>query len=114
MKLVRLLLCGLVPLAAAAESGTASYMSPALEGKPTASGEPFNPRQLTAASYKYFRRYVRVTNPSNGKSVVVWVNDKGPAKRLHRIIDLSPAAYNIIAQPFYQRKGTLFVTIHPQ
>jgi len=96
-----------------ADTGTASYVNPGLAGHLTASGEPFNPRQLTAASYKYFKRYVRITNPSNGKSVVVWVNDKGPNRRLHRIIDLSPAAYNQIAQPFYIRKGTLFVSIQP-
>jgi len=57
----------------------------------TASGEPFDPRQLTAAHRTLpFGTRVRVTNAS-GKSVVVRINDRGP---FHggRVIDLSQAA----------------------
>jgi len=34
---------------------------------------------------------VRVTNKSNGRSVTVWINDRGPFVR-GRVIDLTPAA----------------------
>lgn len=75
------------------ETGIASYVDPRLKGHKTASGELFLPERLTAASYKYFRCYLRVTSLRTGLSVVVYVNDKGPAKRLGRLIDLSPAAF---------------------
>ena len=62
-------------------------------GNHTANGERFNPRALTAACWHLpFNTLVRVTNLRTKKSVVVRVNDRGPAKRLHRLIDLSAAA----------------------
>jgi rare lipoprotein A len=56
-----------------------------------ANGKPFNMHAMTAAMWgpKFGTRY-RVT--SGGKSVVVTITDRGPAKRLNRIIDLSYAA----------------------
>lgn len=106
-----LLFLALLPLGARAEEGLASYVSPRLAGRPTASGEPFSPRQLTAASSVHYQKSVLVTNLANGRSVRVWVNDKGPAKRLHRAIDLSPAAYWWIARPEDIRAGTMRVRI---
>jgi len=63
-------------------------------GKPTASGERFNKRKLTAAHRTLpFGTIVRVTNERNGKSVLVRINDRGPfGKDKRRIIDLSEAA----------------------
>lgn len=62
-------------------------------GDYTANGERFKPHRLTAASWTLpFNTKVRVTNLKNGKSVVVRVNDRGPAHRLHRLIDLSEGA----------------------
>ena len=91
--------------------GDASYVSPALAGRPTASGHPFDPTKLTAASYTYFRKTVRVTNIATGKHVDVYVNDKGPARRLNRLIDLSPAAYWAIARPEDIQHGTMRVSV---
>jgi rare lipoprotein A len=39
-----------------------------------------------------------VTNLSNGESVSVRVNDRGPARRLHRVVDLSRQAFSQIAE----------------
>ncbi|WP_064741850.1 septal ring lytic transglycosylase RlpA family protein [Hamadaea tsunoensis] len=82
----------------AAPSGTceASYYA---EGQGTASGEHFDPRALTAAhkSLKFGTR-VRVTNPRNGKWVVVRINDRGPYVS-GRCLDLSKAAFASIENP---------------
>ena len=72
--------------------GQASYYGPGFDGRPTASGERFNRRELTAAHRSLpFGTRVRVQNLANGRSVDVRINDRGPFVR-HRIIDLSEAA----------------------
>ena len=72
--------------------GEASYYSDQLTGNATASGEPYDPVQLTAAHRTLpLGARVRVTNLRTDESVVVRINDRGPfAKR--RVIDLSRAA----------------------
>ena len=73
-----------------AQSGIASVY--AYAGERTASGERAKPSGLTAAHRTLpFGTQVRVTNKSNGRSVVVRINDRGPFVR-GRIIDLTPAA----------------------
>lgn len=58
----------------------------------TASGERMNPALLTAAHRKLkFGTRVEVTNPRNGKSVVVRINDRGPFIK-GRVIDVSKGA----------------------
>jgi rare lipoprotein A len=60
----------------AASVGLASYYS---EGTETASGERFDPQELTAAHPNLpFGTRLRVTNLATGRSVVVRVNDRGP------------------------------------
>ncbi|GAB2952714.1 hypothetical protein GCM10027280_46290 [Micromonospora polyrhachis] len=67
------------------------------EGQMTANGETFDPEALTAAHKTLaFNTKVRVTNPANGKSVVVRINDRGPYID-GRCIDLSRAAFRAIA-----------------
>jgi len=62
------------------------------EPQKTASGERFNPRELTAAHKSLpMHSVVRVVNLKNGKTVLVRINDRGPYIR-GRIIDLSKAA----------------------
>src|SRR6201997_4730396 len=69
--------------------GTASWYGSYFDGKETASGEPFNMYDLTAAHPTLpLGTFVKVTNLRNGKSVVVRVNDRGPVVE-GRIIDLS-------------------------
>lgn len=72
--------------------GTASFYGKELKGYRTASGERFNPAELTAAHRSLpFGTKLRVTNLKNHKSVVVRVTDRGPHKR-GRMIDLSYGA----------------------
>ena len=72
--------------------GTASWYGETFQGKPTASGEPYEMYDMTAAHLKLpMGSYVKVTNLRNGKSVVVRVNDRGPVVP-GRIIDLSYGA----------------------
>src|SRR3989454_1691234 len=57
--------------------GTASWYGDYFQGKPTASGEPYDMFDLTAAHPTLpLGTYVRVTNLRNGRSVVVKVNDR--------------------------------------
>ena len=72
--------------------GYASWYGKKFQGRPTASGEIYNMYAYTAAHRTLpLGTYVRVTNLSNGKSVVVKINDRGPFVK-GRIIDLSYAA----------------------
>jgi rare lipoprotein A len=72
--------------------GTASWYGQNFEGKPTASGEPYDMYDMTAAHLKLpLGSYVRVTNLHNGRAIVVRVNDRGPIVP-GRIIDLSYGA----------------------
>ena len=72
--------------------GTASWYGENFDGKPTASGEPYEMYDMTAAHLTLpLGSYVRVTNLRNGKAVVVRVNDRGPIVP-GRIIDLSYGA----------------------
>jgi rare lipoprotein A len=78
------------PSMALAESGVASVY--AYSGQLTANGERARSDGLTAAHRTLpFGTRVRVTNKSNGHSVVVRINDRGPFVP-GRIIDLTPAA----------------------
>jgi len=57
----------------------ASWYGPGLNGHVTSTGETFNDNKLTAASTTLpLGSVVKVTNPNNGKSVDVRVNDCGP------------------------------------
>lgn len=77
-------------------TGMASWYGPGFEGRPTASGEPFNPRDLTAAHRTLpFGTIVRVTNLSNGAVVTVRINDRGPYSH-SRVLDLSSAAADVL------------------
>jgi rare lipoprotein A len=74
------------------ETGLASWYGPRFHGKLTASGEVFNQEKLTAAHPRLpWGSRVKVTNLSNGKSVEVRINDRGPFVK-DRIIDVSRAA----------------------
>jgi rare lipoprotein A (peptidoglycan hydrolase) len=70
----------------------ASWYGPGFVGHVTSDGEIYNPNELTAASKTLpIGSYVRVTNPDNGHSVVVRINDRGPYVR-GRSLDLSRSA----------------------
>jgi rare lipoprotein A len=70
----------------------ASWYGPGFVGHVTSDGETFNPNELTAASKTLpLGSRVRVTNPENGRSVVVRINDRGPYVK-GRNLDLSHSA----------------------
>ncbi len=84
-------------------NGMASYYGNELAGNRTASGEAFDPNQMTAAHRTLaFGSKVRVTNLTNGQSVIVRINDRGPFGR-GRVIDVSQAAAREIGM---HRSGT--------
>lgn len=72
--------------------GIASWYGRKFHGNPTSNGERYDMFAMTAAHTTLpIPSYVRVTRVSNGQSVIVRVNDRGPF--LHsRVIDLSYAA----------------------
>lgn len=71
----------------------ASYYANKFHGKRTASGERFDNNKYTAAHKKLaFGTKLRITNPKNGKKLIVKVNDRGPFVK-GREIDLSRSAY---------------------
>lgn len=74
------------------QSGQGSYYADKFAGRPTASGTPYRPGQLTAAHNTLpFGTRIRVTNTRTGRSVKVVVNDRGPHVR-GRIVDVSKRA----------------------
>jgi rare lipoprotein A len=82
--------------------GTASWYGQNFHGKPTASGEPYDMYDMTAAHLTLpMGSYVRVTNLHNGRAVVVRVNDRGPIVP-GRIIDLSYGAAQVLQ---FRQKG---------
>jgi rare lipoprotein A len=81
---------------ACAESGIASLYSTREQGTRTSSGRALHDGALTAAHKTLpFGSRVRVTNRTNGRSVVVTITDRGPFVR-GRVIDLTPAGARAI------------------
>jgi rare lipoprotein A len=77
-----------VPVPSGAALGLASFY----EGSETASGEKIDPHALTAAHPTLpFGTRLRVTNLTNGRSVIVRVNDRGPFVA-GRAVDVSRSA----------------------
>lgn len=78
--------------AKALQVGVASWYGKQFQGKKTASGEPFDMQDFTAAHPTLrLGTYVRVTSLRSGSAVVVRINDRGPFTD-GRIIDLSANA----------------------
>jgi len=72
--------------------GVASWYGRKFHGQKTSSGELYDMYGMTAAHPTLpIPSYVRVTNPANGKAVVVRINDRGPF-HAGRVIDLSYTA----------------------
>lgn len=90
------------------EKGLASWYGKAFAGRRTASGERFDPTAMTAAHPTLpFGSMLRVTNLSNGRSVMVRVNDRGPFVR-GRVLDCSEAAASELG---FRAKGVAHVAI---
>lgn len=94
---MRYLILSLLLMANASYAATASWYGIPFHGRLTASGERFNMNDLTCASNTHkMGTKLKVTNKSNGKSVVVRVNDTGGFKKYGRTLDLSRGAFNKI------------------
>ena len=90
------------------ERGVASWYGPDFHGLRTATGERYDMFAVTAAHKTLpIPCYARVTNLSNGRSVVVRINDRGPFVA-NRIIDLS---YTAAVKLDMIRNGTAFVDV---
>jgi rare lipoprotein A len=90
------------------QSGIASWYGTKFHGHKTSSGEPYDMYAMTAAHKTLpLPTWVEVTNRSNGKRVIVKVNDRGPFIA-NRILDLSYAA---AAKLGVTKTGTAPVTV---
>src|ERR1700690_1346446 len=82
--------------------GTAGWYGEYFQGRATASGEPYEMHNLTAAHPTLpLGSWVRVTNLHNGRVVYVRINDRGPIVP-GRIIDLSYGAAQVLR---FQNQG---------
>jgi rare lipoprotein A len=92
------------------EQGRASWYGLAFHGRRTANGEKFDMNALTAAHPSLpFGTRVLVRNPSNGRSVIVRINDRGPYTG-GRIIDLSFAAARALGIVTFGTKNVVLMT----
>ena len=93
----------------AIQRGAASWYGPGFHGRKTASGERFNAQAMTAAHRSLpFGTRLKVVNESNGRSVVVRVNDRGPFTH-RRIIDLAKGPAQELG---LTSAGTAYVSLH--
>lgn len=90
------------------ERGVASWYGPGFHAASTSNGERYDMYAMTAAHKTLpLPAFVQVTNLSNGRHVIVRVNDRGPFKD-GRIIDLS---YTAAAKLDMLKAGTTFVEV---
>ena len=90
------------------EEGLASYYHERFHGRKSSSGRVHDRNELVAAHRTYpFGTFLRVTNLSNMKSVIVCVTDRGPFRK-GRIIDVSASAAEILD---FKKKGVTRVRV---
>lgn len=90
------------------EVGTASWYGRDFDGKPTASGETFDSRKLTAAHKKIpLGSIVLVRNLENNREALVTINDRGPFVK-GRVLDLSEYGAELLG---YKEQGLTTVGI---
>lgn len=88
----------------------ASYYARRFNGRRTFTGERYDPKRFTAASRDLpLQSLVRVSNPKNGREVIVRINDL-PRKRKTPLVDLSPAAARELG---FFGKGSIRVRVLP-
>jgi rare lipoprotein A len=88
--------------------GIASWYGSDFRGRATANGEIFDADSISAAHPTLpLPSYARVTNLSNGRSLIVRVNDRGPYAA-NRIIDVSKRAAHLLG---FTNRGTAWVRV---
>ncbi len=91
--------------------GLASWYGAQHQGRKMANGQRFDRHKYTAASWYFpLGTVIRVVNLKNGESVEVTITDRGPNLRLHRILDLSEAAADLLG---YVDDGLTAVFLYP-
>jgi rare lipoprotein A len=89
-------------------TGLASWYGDDFHGRQTANGEVFDLNGISAAHPTMpLPSYARVTNMSNGRSIIVRVNDRGPYHG-NRIIDVSTKAAHLLG---FHASGTAWVRV---
>lgn len=89
-------------------SGIASYYAHDFHGRRTSNGEIFDMWALTAAHPTLpLPSYAYVTNMTNGRTLLVRINDRGPYAR-NRVIDLSRASARLLG---FETQGTTVVRV---
>ena len=89
-------------------NGLASWYGEDFHGRRTANGEVFDLNSISAAHTTMpLPSYARVTNLSNGRSLIVRVNDRGPYHG-NRIIDVSKNAAHLLG---FHASGTAWVRV---
>lgn len=88
----------LFPGLASADSGYATWYGPGFQGNTMYNGQVFDMYDPTTTAANIFPlgTWIKVTNPANGRSVVVQVRDRGA---FSHTLDLSYAAFKAIANP---------------
>ncbi|MBM3366626.1 MAG: septal ring lytic transglycosylase RlpA family protein, partial [Betaproteobacteria bacterium] len=88
--------------------GTASWYGADFHGRKTANGEVFDTESITAAHRTLpMPSYIRVTNLTNGRSIIARVNDRGPFHST-RFVDVSEPVAQALA---FRNKGTVRVKV---
>ncbi len=89
-------------------TGTASWYGADFHGRKTANGELFDTESITAAHRTLpMPSYIRVTNVTNGRSIIARVNDRGPFHS-KRLIDVSEPVAKALA---FRTMGTAKVKV---
>jgi rare lipoprotein A (peptidoglycan hydrolase) len=97
-------------LSGGARKGIASWYAEPFSWRLTASGEPFDPEEMSAASRELpLGSYALLQNLENHRAVIVKINDRGPYVD-GRLIDLSRAAARALG---IERDGIALVRITP-
>jgi rare lipoprotein A len=108
-----MLACAAPSQAAADQVGLASWYGDELRGKPTASGEPFNPDAMTAAHPSLpLQSHVEVTALDTGRTVLVRINDRGPYHG-GRILDMSFGAARVLGMTGHGARPVRLVVVTP-
>lgn len=90
------------------EEGLASFYHARFHGKRSASGRVHDQNDMVAAHRTYpFGTFLKVTNLTNNKSIIVCVTDRGPRQR-KRIIDVSASAAEALG---FKRQGVTRVRV---
>ena len=88
----------ITPRLASADSGVATWYGPGFQGNTMYNGQTYDMYDPTTTACNIYPlgTWIRVTNPANGRSVVVQVRDRGG---FSHALDLSYAAFKLIANP---------------